>query len=131
MRSWVSYAAVGLVLVAGITLALWPWLDVAGRRSLAVAAAVSWAVQVAAFALLVRSRIEPGRFLAAWAGGTLVRMGIIGAAAFVLARTSSLAPLPTLLGLAGYFFVLLLLEPVFFRPDGETRGQRWKRTDGT
>jgi hypothetical protein len=50
-----------------------------------------------------------------WMGGTLVRMGLILVAALVLTRVEELPPAPTLLALAGFFFGLLLLEPLFLR----------------
>ena len=56
------------------------------------------------------------RFLLMWAGGTVVRMGVILGAALILTQVEGLPPAPTLLGLAGFFFGLLLLEPLFLRP---------------
>lgn len=66
------------------------------------------------FGLLVRWRDQVNRFLAVWAGGTLLRMAIIGLAAFVLLESERVSPIPTLLALAGFFFGLLLVEPIFF-----------------
>jgi len=109
------YAGAGLALVGVAIALLWPWLDPPGRRGLVLAGAVAWPVQVVAFWLLVRRREELQSFLIAWVGGTLVRMGIVLAAAFALLRIDGVSLTPTLLGLAGFFFALLLLEPVFFR----------------
>lgn len=122
MRRVGGYAATGLGILGFFVAVLWPWLDASGRRGVLAAAAVAWPVQVAAFGLLVRHRGETRRFLAVWVGGTLVRMAVILAAAFALTRVSGLAPVPTLLGLAGFFFGLLLLEPVFFRRGDRSRG---------
>lgn len=94
---------------------LWPWVDPSARRGLLLAALVAYPVQVCAFALLVRWRDRMNRFLAAWVGGTLVRMGLILAVALVLLRVPDTEPLATLLSLAGFLFGLLLLEPFFFR----------------
>ncbi|NIP57038.1 MAG: hypothetical protein GWM92_02840, partial [Gemmatimonadetes bacterium] len=63
--------------------------------------------------------------LAAWVGGTLARMALVVAVAFVLVRIEGVALAPALLALAGFFFGLLLLEPVFFTRHTETS------TDGT
>lgn len=106
-----------LVTLLGIGLA-WPWLGETGRNGLMVAAAIAWTVQTAAFAVLVRFRESARGFLAAWVGGTLVRMGLILLAAWAVVRFPGLPPAPTLLGLAGFFFGLLLLEPLFFGPGG-------------
>lgn len=99
---------------------LWPLLDGRGRAGIALAALIAYPVQVLAFGLLVRWRDRMARFLAVWAGGTVVRMGIIFVAAFLLAGAEWVAPIPTLLALAGFFFGLLLVEPLFF--EGKTGG---------
>lgn len=93
---------------------LWPFLDPRGRAGVALAALIAFPVQVVAFGLLVRWRDRMNRFLAVWAGGTAVRMVVIGVTAFLLAGAERVAPIPTLLALAGFFFGLLLVEPLFF-----------------
>lgn len=113
MRRTASYALAGLVLLTVTTGALWAWLSPEGRRGILVAAGIAWGVQVVAFGLLVMYRHRGNRFLAAWVGGTVVRMAVVLLAAWVVMRESGLAPAPTLLGLAGFLFALLLLEPVF------------------
>jgi len=125
VRSTLGYAGTAVAALAVVTAGLWPWLDPAGRRGVLLAAGVAWPVQVGAFAVLVRHGGEPKRFLAAWVGGTLVRMALVVAAAFVLVRIEGVALAPALLALAGFFFGLLLLEPVFFKRHTETS------TDGT
>lgn len=114
-RRLLAYGAAGLLLLTLAVLALWPLLDAAGRRGVVAAAAVAWPIQVVAFGVLVANRSELGRFLVAWVAGTLVRMILIGVAAVALTQMTTVAMVPTLLGLAGFFFGLLLLEPVFFR----------------
>lgn len=115
MRATLGYAGTAVAALALLTAGLWPWLDPAGRRGVLLAAGVAWPVQVGAFALLVRHGEKPKRFLAAWVGGTLARMALVVAAAFVLAEIEGVALAPALLALAGFFFGLLLLEPVFFK----------------
>jgi hypothetical protein len=53
-------------------------------------------------------------FLAAWVGGTLLRMTVIAVVAFVAIRSGMEGAVPMLLALAAFFFGLLLLEPVYF-----------------
>lgn len=125
MRRVGGYAAAGLGLVSVLVAGCWPWLDAAGRRGLVAAAAVAWPVQVGAFGLLLGHRDQHRRFLVAWTGGTAVRLGVIGLAALALTRIPALGAAATLLGLAGFFFGLLLLEPVFLRE----AGRRGERTD--
>ncbi len=105
-------AAVAVALVcAGLALVL-------GREALGAVGwmgALAWVVQVATFAPLLASRRRGNAFFAALGGGTLVRLMVLGAAAWVLWRSGSLPLAPALLALAGFLFLLLLLEPVFFR----------------
>ncbi len=109
------YGVTGLLLVLIVVTGLWPFLDADGRRGIALAAAVAYPIQLLAFWLLIRYRQEMNRFLAVWAGGTLVRMGVIIVVGLWATRLESVAPVPMLLALGGFFFVLLLLEPAFFR----------------
>lgn len=113
--SAVAYAVTGLAAMVLVGALLWPWLGAPGRTGLVVAGVVAWGVQVPAFAALVATRSRTNHFLAAWGTGTVLRMAVVLLAALAVARMPGLAPMPTLLGLAGFFFGLLLLEPVFFR----------------
>jgi len=83
------------------------------------AALLAYPIQMLAFSMLIRYWGEGNRFLLVWVGGTIVRMGVIFLAALAVWRSESLPPAPTLLALAGFFFGLLLLEPLFLRPRGD------------
>ena len=121
MSAPLRYALVGSAGVALVTLALWPFLGADGRAGVLVAGAIALSVQIVAFSLLLRFRGHVNGFLAAWAGGTLVRMLVIGVVAALAIRSEAAGTIPMLLALAGFFFGLLLLEPVYFRPGaGET-----------
>jgi hypothetical protein len=109
------YAGTALAGCALVTLALWPFLDPEARRGIVIAAAIALPVQIGAFALLIRYRDNMNGFLAIWAGGTLVRMAVVGITAVIVIRSGAAGAVPMLLGLAGFFFGLLLLEPIYFR----------------
>jgi hypothetical protein len=111
------YAAAALAVVGLGTLALWPFLEPAARRGLLVAAAVALPVQMIAFTTLLRFRGRVRGFMAAWAGGMAARALAVATVAFVAIRSGGEGVVATLLALAGFFFALLLLEPVYFRPD--------------
>ena len=98
-----------------VTLALWPWLDADARRGVVLAGLIALPVQITAFWLLLRYRDRLNGFLAVWAGGTLVRMAVVAVVATVVIRARMDGAVTMLLALAGFFFGLLLLEPVFFR----------------
>ena len=113
MSRTLRYAAacVALVIVvAGLAAVL---LDRRGVIGVLAAAAVALPIQVASFAVLAAARVGTNRFLLAWVGGTLVRLLVVGLGGWALVALGRLAPVPTLLGLAGFFFVMLLLEPAF------------------
>jgi hypothetical protein len=115
MSASLKYAATGVGVVAAIVLGLWPFLDAAGRSGVLIAAGVAVPVQVFAFAALIRFRGGLNGFLAAWLGGTVLRMVVIAVVAFLVIRSDTEGAVPMLLALAGFFFGLLLLEPVYFR----------------
>ncbi len=102
-------ALLGLVLPAGALRAV-AWMGV-----------VAWTVQVALFAPLYAARERRNAFFAAWGGGTLARFAVLGLAAWWVWRDGTLPLAPALLALAGFLFVFLLIEPVFFRMGLRTR----------
>lgn len=97
------------VLIAG-TLGAAVLLDRRGLTGVLAAGVVALPIQVAAFAFLARARQGSNAFLAAWAGGTLVRLAAVGLAGWALVALPGLPAPPTLLGLAAFFFVMTLLE---------------------
>ena len=88
MSKAAKYAVSGLSIVALVTLVSWPFLDPAGRRGVVIAGAVALPIQVTAFWALLRFRGQLNGFLAAWAGGTLLRMLVIAAVAVYAIRSS-------------------------------------------
>lgn len=116
MSASARYATASITVIALATLLLWPFLEPSGRRGVLVAASVAVPLQIGSFALLYHFRGELKRFLVVWVGGTVVRMLAIGAVAFIVLRSGSEGVVPTLLALATFFFGLLLLEPMYFRP---------------
>jgi hypothetical protein len=103
--------------VALLTLVSWPFLEPSARRGVLLAAAVALPVQVVAFSVLLRFRGRVNGFMAAWAGGMAARALVLAVVAFLVIRSGTESTVPMLLALAGFFFALLLLEPVYFRPD--------------
>ncbi|MSR37099.1 MAG: hypothetical protein EXR95_10760 [Gemmatimonadetes bacterium] len=92
-------------------------LDAEGRTGVLAAAAVTGPIQIVAFAALARARIGTNEFLAAWMGGALVRLITVGVASWALVARAGLAKVPTVLSLAGFFFAMLLMEPLFLRKE--------------
>jgi CDP-diglyceride synthetase len=115
MSASLKYAAAGVCAIALIVAGLWPFLDVAARNGVLVAAVTALPIQVAAFAVLIRYRGELNGFLSAWVGGMMVRMLVVAVVAVTAVRTDAEGAVPMLLALVGFFFGLLLLEPVYLR----------------
>jgi hypothetical protein len=119
VKASAKYAGTAAVVVALVTGSLWPFLDPSARRGVLIAAAISLPIQISAFWLLVYARTRVTAFLAVWVGGTLLRMGVVMLVAFVAVRGGGEGGVAMLLALAGFFFALLLLEPVYFGPRRE------------
>ena len=117
MSPALKYATSGVALVAIGVLGLWPFLDEAGRNGVLLAGVIALPVQVAAFAMLVRRRGETTGFLAAWVGGMFARVAVVALAAVFVIRSGMEGAVAMLLALAGFFFGLLLLESIYFRPE--------------
>ena len=117
MNKAAKYAVSGLCFVALVTLVSWPFLDPAGRRGVVIAGAVALPIQVTALWALLRFRGQLNGFLAAWVGGTLLRILVVAAVAVYAIRSSVEGAVPMLLALAGFFFGLLMLEPMYFKPE--------------
>lgn len=120
MKALGRYTLSAILLIAAIVGLLWPVVGRGGHASLLAAAAVALPVQLAAFAVLVRARSRPNRFLFWWAAGILARMGVVVLLGLSLGRLEGLNPAVFLLTVCGLFFVLLLMEPVFLTPERET-----------
>jgi len=118
LTQFFRYGGVALLVLLLANAGLWPWLSTSARTGLLVAALIAYPIQMLAFFLLIKFFDDKKRFLLVWVGGTVVRMAVIMVAALVLARADGLPVAPTLLALAGFFFGLLLLEPLFLRPRG-------------
>lgn len=116
-HAWLAYAAAGLVLTlvaAGVATRL---VAAGDARAIWVAAAIAYGLQLIAFGLLLALRGQAHLFMAAWLGGMVLRFGALAAAAAFVSRSAALPRGPLLLGLVGFVFLLLLLEPLFLRWD--------------
>lgn len=115
MTAALKYTATGAAFVTAVVAATWPFLEPASRDGVVLAGAVALPLQAALFAALVHFRGAGNGFLAAWLGGTLVRMAAVAIVAVVMISSGADGGAATLLALVGFFFGLLLLEPVYFR----------------
>lgn len=117
MSPSLRYAGAAVLLVGVIILLLWPFLGAAARTGVLTAGLIALPVQIAAFSVLVRYRGRTEGFMAAWAGGMALRAIAVVVAAVVVVRSGADSAVPLLLALPGFFFALLLIEPIYFKAD--------------
>jgi len=116
-RPVLTYAMLSLASLVLVGLPLAWWLGSDANPGLMWAGVLAWPAQVGLFGLQVRNRGSGMGFLAMRVLGSLARLLIVGTGGFMAWRDPQLA-LPLLLGLAGFLFVMLLLEaPVLMRFD--------------
>lgn len=119
MKRWLLYVVVSTAIVAGCVAGLRPALDDAGDAGLLWAGGIALVVQWVAFGLMLSLRGDGRGFLMAMAGGAFARLGVLGATGVMSTVVeSSVGAEALLLGLAGFLFLLALLEALFLH--GET-----------
>jgi hypothetical protein len=111
------YGSAAVLLVGVVTLGLWPFVGEAVRTGVLVAGLIALPVQVIAFSLLVKYRGRGNGFMVAWAGGMALRSVVVVVVAIVVVRSGTASAVPLLLALPGFFFALLLIEPIYFKKE--------------
>ena len=117
VNRWAIYGAVSAILVVSAGLLITLWFDPQTTLGIWTGLASAWAVQAAAFAiLLLAARRRAGLVVAGWTAGTVLRLAAVGVLAWLtLSEATTLPAAPTLLALVAGLFGLLLLEPVIFQ----------------
>jgi hypothetical protein len=121
MKALGGYAVATTLIVTLAVGGLWPFVGPSARASLLVASGIALPVQWATFLLVVRALGDSTQFLLRWAIGILARLGLVAAVGLLLPRLGGLDGNVLILSLCGFFFVLLLLEPLFFRNQAPAR----------
>lgn len=114
MRAVLAYGGATAVVVVVLATGVAGVVPGAEPSAAWLAAGIAWVVQLVAFGALVVGRGR-GSFLPTWLGGTVFRFAVVGGVALWLTRTESYDPETALVGLVGFVFVLVLLEPLFLR----------------
>lgn len=114
MKLFWRYAGASGAVVLGLALVLVWLLDAAADRAVWIAAGVAYPVQLAAFGTLLAWQRRPNGVLKAMVAGTVLRFGAVAALGGWVWVTGGAPPAPLLLGLVGFLFLLMLMEPVFF-----------------
>lgn len=114
MKALGRYAIASIVVVLVLVGAVWPFVEVAGRAGLLLAAAIVLPVQLVAFALVFRSIGDSKQFLLRWGIGVMVRTAVVAGIGLTLDSFEGFEPAVLLMAVCGFFFALLVLESVFF-----------------
>ena len=114
MSAILRYLAVSGVVVATAAVVTTALVPTSGG-GVWVAAGLAHVVQLVAFAALTMSRGSGIGWLVAWGGGTLLRLLAVLSTALWVGASGRFPAAPTLLSLAGFLFLLMLLEPMFLR----------------
>lgn len=119
MTALIRYALTALGIVGVGVALLGVFLNDEGRRGAVLAGLIAYPVQVSAFWLLLRAkdRPSPSHFIVWWGAGIALRVAVVAAVGVASSRLVSVEPASLLLSLIGFFFVMLLMEPVFLKAD--------------
>ncbi len=121
MKAFLGYLVVSALLVVLVAVLLANWVLPSAGSAIWAAASVAYLVQAIAFAALTLARGSGLGWVVAWGSGTLLRLLVVLGAALWVARSDGVPAAPLLLSLAGFLFLLLVLEPVFFRTGMRSR----------
>jgi hypothetical protein len=110
-----AFGGAMLVLIGGTAWigALWctPRYGNDGVRAIVTSAAVAFSVQLLTFG--IASALAPTNVIAGWVGGSLVRFLVLAVHGFFGAPMLGLPLDVSLLSLASFFFLTMLIEPFF------------------
>lgn len=116
MKRVLAYAGACFVLVLVVVAGLGSFLDERELFGLSVAGSVAALLQVSAFAARTRWGSTPNRLLATWVWSMGARFTAVLTMGLAAWKFEELDVVASLVGLAGFLFVMLLLEPAFFSP---------------
>ena len=114
MKSLALFAVASLVLIgaaAAVMILIYRSPDAA--RAVWTSAAIAFAVQVIAFAIVKVSAKD--NVMAGWGIGTIIRFVVLGLYALVIVKALGLNSGAALVSLVAFFFVSTLLEPLLLK----------------
>jgi hypothetical protein len=114
IRGFPGFAVVSLVLIGVSAFGLSLIFRGEGDRfAITLSAAVAWTTQLAAFPAV--RRMVATNLIVGWAVGSIVRMGTLLIYALLGMMVFKLSMTPALLGLALFYFLSMVIEPLFLR----------------
>jgi hypothetical protein len=114
LSGFAGFTLVSLVLIGVAAFALTLVFRTPGdSQAVWISAAVAWITQVAAFPAV--KRMTSVNLMTGWGLGSIVRLGTLLIYALVAALVLKLSMTPALVGLALFYFVSMVIEPLFLR----------------
>ena len=114
MGGWAAFAGISAGLIASSAFALMMFFRGEGDvRAIWISAAVAFVSQVGAFPAV--RRLARKNLVVGWAAGSLVRFGTLGLYALAATLWLHLPMTPALLSLALFYFLSMVIEPLFLR----------------
>ncbi|HEY7895699.1 MAG TPA: hypothetical protein VIC24_12450 [Gemmatimonadaceae bacterium] len=107
-------AAAVLIVVAAFLLGLLFRLP-GDERAIRISAVIAFAVQVFAFAIVLMVARTGTNVFPAWGLGMLLRLAALAVMGLWLVKALGLRAEPALIGMAAFFFVTTLVEPLLLR----------------
>ena len=107
-----AMASLALICVAAAGLAML-FKGPGDQLALGLSAVVAWTTQLVAFPAV--RKLTATNLITGWAVGSLVRMGTLLIYALLGMFVFKLAMTPALVGLALFYFVSMVIEPLFLR----------------
>lgn len=118
MKRLAWFAAAMAVVIGGTA-----WLGAAvfgarigedGVRAIVTSAGVAFSAQLLTFG--IAKALAPVNVMAGWAGGAILRLLVLAVHGFFGVRLLGLPLEPSILSLATFFFLTMLMEPFFLAP---------------
>jgi hypothetical protein len=114
LRGFAGFAIASAALIGIAAFALtFAFRGEGSARAIWISAAVAFLSQVAAFPVV--KRMIPSNLIVGWATGSLVRFATLGVYALIASQVLHLPMAPALVSLALFYFLSMVIEPLFLR----------------
>jgi hypothetical protein len=114
LGGFTGFALVSLVLIGVAAFGLtFLFTGTGDLMAIWLSAAIAWTTQLAAFPAV--RKLVAVNLMAGWAVGSLVRMGTLLIYALLGIMVFKLSMTPALVGLALFYFLSMVIEPLFLR----------------
>ncbi len=116
MKLYLSYTLLTVAVIAGAAVALgFAFRGPGDAAALRLSAVIASVVQIATFGWTRRLAAGRAQMIVGWVAGALVRFVTLAVFGLLVLKVIPVAPAAALIGLASFFFLTTLFEPLFLR----------------